>query len=95
MLFYCGPWTHGSVVDGVFEQKARPMKDLTTETATDHGSDDGVEDGAADGLLGWKMLGRKAHSDDVFEGLDDGWGEGSSDRGFDDGVEDGCAANCD
>jgi hypothetical protein len=37
MLFYYGPWTHGSVVDG------------------------------------------------VFEGLDDGWAEGSSDEGFDDG----------
>jgi hypothetical protein len=48
-------------------------------TATDDGSDDGgVEDGAADGLLHWKMLGAKALSDGVFEGLDDGWAEGLS-----------------
>jgi hypothetical protein len=44
-------------------------------TATDDG---GVEDGAADGLLHWKMLGAKALSDGVFEGLDDGWAEGLS-----------------
>ncbi len=72
-------------MDGVFEQKARRTKDSTTATATDDGSDDDVEDGAADGLLGWKMLGQKAHSDDAFEGLDIGWAEGSSDEGFDNG----------
>jgi hypothetical protein len=56
MLFYYGPWTHGSVVVGVFEG----LDDGWAEGSFDEGFDDGDCNGSDDGVrrLFWTAFSR-------------------------------------